>query len=446
MIFNRKFGAPGLQRKKLAIISTYNENCGNASYTHVLKVAFSEIFDVDVIPLDLFLLQKPQPFINIHADAHIKSICAKLKNYDYVNIQFEAGLYGATAGAILRRMKWLIDAAPNLILTMHRVDVAETTSLLEAIGKSVRALRAGPLFHHFRNKEFSVLYHNIVLHCKEQSARKNVWIKVHAKREHRVIRDVFRFKNVIHYPLAFLNKEEQKKVKALPKADLAARFGLPQGSKLFGVFGYISNYKGIETAIKTVAQLPTDWHLVIAGSQHPQSIKAYKDVDPYLESILNLIANEDAERERKLAKLARVNHYLEKTEVVDERLTKPITDRIKFIGSLDDDDFVHVLRDIDAVVLPYIEVGQSMSGVIVLAMEAGGRVLGANNLSFAETRKYFGDTFERFDIGNHIELAQRLQAEPLEVEAARTAIFETYNIRNSVALQAQVFEGTYKNV
>jgi glycosyltransferase involved in cell wall biosynthesis len=434
-----------LSRKKLAIVSSYNENCGNASYTHVLKVAFSELYDVDVIPLDLFLLQKPQKELERYGDDHIRDICAKLKNYDYVNIQFEAGLYGTAAKNILTRMKWLIQAAPNLVLTMHRVDLAVELSFVRAVKDSITSFRIAPLFQFYRSKAFSTLYRDIVAFCKLQSLKKNVWVKVHAKREARIIKDLFNFGNVIHYPLAFLNKTQREELRTEPKNDIAARFGLPAGAKAFGVFGYISNYKGIETAIKALSFLPDDWYLLMVGSAHPQAVKFYADIDPYLESVLDLIKSEQATKESQLLKSSRITHYSNKQGAADTLDARRITDRVKFVGNLEDEDFVRVLRDIDAVVLPYIEVGQSMSGVIVLGLEAGGRIIGANNFSFAETRKYFGDVFERFDIGNYVELAQRLVSKPENFDKARDDAFEKFNIMSSVELQSRVFEGSYKN-
>lgn len=433
-----------LTKKKLAIVSTYNEQCGNASYTHVLKVAFSDIYDVDVIPLDLFLLQKVQKQFDVYADEHIKSICRKLSSYDYVNIQFEAGLYGVTAKSILRRMKMLINAAPNLILTMHRVEVAQDSSLLTALKQSVMSLKAGPLFQYVRAKQFATLYRDIVDACRVANRSKPVWVKVHSRRESRVVKDLFKFPNCIHYPLAFLSKDTRDQLKSEPRNDLVKRFGLPEGSKVFGVFGYISNYKGIETAIRSLAYLPDNWYLLMVGSQHPQSVKSYIDVDPYLESIIDLIKAQDTERDAAAFKKARINYYAGE-KGGNEHISSRITERVKFVGNLEDDDFVRVLRDIDAVVLPYIEVGQSMSGVIVLALEACARIIAANNFSVAETRRYFGDVFERFDIGNYIELAQRLQSEALNVEAAKELAFDTYNITKSVQYQADVFEGNVKN-
>ena len=122
-----------------------------------------------------------------------------------------------------------------------------------------------------------------------------------------------------------------------------------------------------------------------------------------------------------------------------------LSERVRFIGSLPDPEFIEALRLSDAVVLPYIEVGQSMSGVIVLGMEAGAKLICANNHSFAETRKYFGDTFLGFDIGNYIELAQKVRhaaAQPVRsaMRPARDIAYDRYNIRGSVMTQLERFQ------
>ena len=109
--------------KKLAIISSYNESCGNASYTEVLRQGFSEYYEVDVLPLQLDILGSNASNIKKIADEHIEDLAKSLKNYDYVNIQFEAGLYGNNKKDICRRMKKLINASNNLIVTMHRIDL-----------------------------------------------------------------------------------------------------------------------------------------------------------------------------------------------------------------------------------------------------------------------------------------------------------------------------------
>src|SRR4051794_18176709 len=64
----------------------------------------------------------------------------------------------------------------------------------------------------------------------------------------------------------------------------------------------------------------------------------------------------------------------------------------------------------DAVVFPYLEVGQSASGPISQALELGCRILASRTHAFLEFAEYHSNAIEFFDIGNHVELAERLMA------------------------------------
>ena len=433
--------------KKLAIVSTYNENCGNASYTHVLMKAFSKYVNVDIIPLDLFLLQNQSPSLIKAGDRHIKKIASRLKDYDYVNIQFEGGLYGARIPDVYRRLCWLIDAAQNVTLTMHRVDSDQAP-----LGLAIRTGIATRSYRRFKvlrgGNKFAGLSESIVRHCQRASKRKNVWIKVHTRRERRSVSEIYGNTNVYDYPLAFLTPDEQ--AEAWSHRDRAAfleKHGFSPDDKVIGLFGYLSNYKGIETAIEALSYLPTDYKLGLFGSQHPQTIKRGEAVNPYLQSLFNLIDNIDDrsyERAKKVAALNSQRIRADGKTSYGEGAPKPLAERIRFIGSLPDPDFIEALRLCDATVLPYAEVGQSMSGVAVLGIEAGAKMICANNHSFFETRRYYPDTFWGFDMGNAYELAQKIircATNPIEAERreARMRALSEYNIDASVRIQLEKF-------
>jgi glycosyltransferase involved in cell wall biosynthesis len=436
---------------KLAIVSTYNENCGNASYTHVLKKSFEEHVEVDVLPLDIFLIQKTSPLFRPAADAHIKRMAEALANYDYVNIQFEAGLYGSTVPDIKRRIRQLIQAAPNLIVTMHRVDVGHI-SFRQAISDSLR-LRSTRRFREMLSaRRFSRLYRQIINMVRRESSRKNAWIKVHTRRERRVVTEIFGFEKCFDYPLAFLNEEERRDAWAhSDRAAFKRKYGFAETDKLIGLFGYISEYKGIETAIKAIAELPDDYKLVMFGSHHPQSLQANTQLHPYLASLIELIDDIAAERYAADLRTARLRRASAPQQIrvgaVEEALPEPrmpLSERVIFAGNLPDPEFIEALRLVDAAVLPYLEVGQSMSGVVVLGLEAGARLICAQNHSFAEVKRYFGEVFTSFDMGNYIELAQRIRtyaesAGEWDFPEARDRAFERYNIRLSAREQLERF-------
>ena len=423
-------------RKKLAIVSSYNESCGNASYTHVLKNGFSEHVDCDVISLDLFLTQKTHPTFVAAAEAHIADIAGKLRGYDYVNIQFEAGLFGATQSQILRRVKALLAACENVVVTMHRIDPPATT--LKGMWQLFfRQLLNGRPINGFRDiinavprRRYELLYQDVVEACAARAKAANVWIAVHTRRERRLVEDIFGFKNVFDYPLTFLAESERRAVLSqTDEATFRARHGIADGVKVVGAFGFFGAYKGYETLIKALAVLPSQYHLYIFGGQHPATVAYNIPIDPYLNSLLGLISKggvKGKESDRRAGGSA-----------ASERTTGSganLQHRVHFVGELSDPDFIEALRASDAVVLPYLEIGQSMSGVIGLGVECGANLFCARNKSFGELNKYYGDVYTAFDIGNHLELAEKIQKPANRFEELRESAFRKYNLSGNIAL------------
>jgi len=397
--------------KSLAIVSSYNELCGNASYTHVLKKEFERYYKVEVIPLDTQLLRfTNKTFVQL-GDEHIKQIAEKLRKFDYVNIQFESALFARSTDIAFRRVLSLVDAAPNLVFTMHRVDVI-TESLYWSMHESY--LR-GSFINLIKELRSRYLYcratGGLIKKLKKYSAKKNVWIMVHTKHDAEMIRRVFGFNNVVDHPLSYLNSEEIAKYKAdADQVKFKLRYKLPSDAKTVGIFGFISGYKGYDTAIRAMAYLPKNYHLLIFGGQHPLEIKANCPVDPYIGSQIDLIEK---------GKLRR---------------------RIHFLGSVSDDDFINGLICSDVTVLPYIEVGQSMSGNVALALEVGARTIVSNSKTFLKLRRYLKDGFVSFDMGNYVELAQKIANYDADFSNELARYIGSYNIHTSGEAYKKMFE------
>ena len=447
-----------MTQKRLAIVCSYNESCGNASYAHVLRNKFSEYVHCDVIPLDLFLLQKSSPAFQSAGDRHIAEIAARLSGYDYVNIQFEAGLYGAKDADVLRRLTMLLDACRSVVVTMHRINppsfhlprvfwqFAETF----VAGHPIIATRA-MLAEIFYARPAAKLYSRIIEACRRRSSAANVSIMVHTKRERRIVREIYRFDKVVDFPITCLTEDQRRDV--LEKTDVEAfrrRHGVEPGVKVIGAFGFISSYKGYETLIHALKELPDDHHLYLFGGQHPASVAENVQLDPYIESLLKLISEKNDEvvgdARRRLMPFARGRTVPADTgpetagrmeETLSKLLSYDLLKRVHFIGELSDPHFIEALRGCDAVALPYLEVGQSMSGVMALAIECGANLYCARNRSFAEVMKYYGEVFVSFDIGNHVELAQKILRGGNRFEEARNRALATYNLQSNVVLHLE---------
>ncbi|MDD4617391.1 MAG: glycosyltransferase [Alphaproteobacteria bacterium] len=391
--------------KKLAIISSYNELCGNATYSYALKNAFSEFVDVEVIPLDLFLLQKIGHVYEVLGDKHIQEIADRLSKFDYVNIQFEAGLYGRTQRLAYKRVRMLIEASNNLIVTMHRVDMPEMSDwelVGEVLGRRMWPTEAWMAHERGRNAK---LYERIVKLCKARSESYNTWIFVHRMRDRRIIKEMYNFDNVVCFPLAFLRADQRQAIlQANNPLEFRRKYHVPDGVKVMGAFGFVTRYKGFETLVSALRVLPEDHHLYIFGGQHPQSITSNTLIHPYIGKLLKQIGT-------------------------------GLAHRVHFVGALSDDDFIEALHFCDYTVMPYLEVGLGMSGVITLAMESGANLFCTLNHSFNDVRKLMGNVFHTFDIGNYMELAEKMRiAEHAHIVFGeqRERAYQEFNIRKNV--------------
>ena len=123
----------------MAIVSSHSVSCGNAAFTRVLHTSIERSrdgIDTEVIELDLTLLQSIDRGIRSKANDHISDICCRLKEFDCVNIQMEAGLYGTVPRDIVKRFSKLVTANKNTNVTLHSPRlIAPSSSARSAIKK-----------------------------------------------------------------------------------------------------------------------------------------------------------------------------------------------------------------------------------------------------------------------------------------------------------------------
>jgi hypothetical protein len=186
---------------KLAIISSYSESCGNAAFTRVLHDSierYASDFEVEVVELNLRLLQSIDGAVRKKGDAHIGEICKTLANFDMVNVQMEAGLYGTFPSDIVGRFKRILGANKNTSVTLHspRLIGTDQSSSRRGIKKLLKLDILGGLRDLIGDKYANVhvnINKKIVLASVQQNAR----LIVHTTRAQKQISDFFGYSNVV---------------------------------------------------------------------------------------------------------------------------------------------------------------------------------------------------------------------------------------------------------
>jgi glycosyltransferase involved in cell wall biosynthesis len=177
----------------------------------------------------------------------------------------------------------------------------------------------------------------------------------------------------------------------------------------------LDEYKGFGTAIRALHHLPNNYHLLIFGGIHPNQIAGHGPVHPYLASLFGEAYADTSlyERLRVSTEPVAPGVVLAADRFLGELLgahPRDLSTRIHFMGALGDTDFLAGMAMCNATVFPYLEVGQSSSGPISQALELGCRIIASRTHTFLGFGEYHRDAIEFFDIGNHLELAERLLA------------------------------------
>lgn len=366
--------------KTLAIVSSYSESCGNATFTNVLRNTIEEYchdYSVEVVELNLTLLQSTDQKIRRLAASHIEELTTSLKGFDLVNIQFEAGLYGTLPTDILKRFKTLLKANKNVSVTLHSPRLISSTPANSRgwIKELLKFNIKGAIKEFLETLQPKITYSlndKVIKLCKKFNAK----LIVHTKRSFNQITTKYKYESISIHPLFFVESTFSTNNDAL--LEIKRNLGFSDSDIIVGIFGYISSYKGHLDAFSAIKLLPSNYKLLVFGRQHPQSIKSSGKIDQFISK-------------------------LQKT-IVDKKLLN----KVYFMGELSDSEFMSVLQYIDITWMPYYENGQDGSGIASLTLELSKRVLCSHSFAFDELFKLVRFyNYKRFDIGNYIELASK---------------------------------------
>ncbi|HEX3991349.1 MAG TPA: hypothetical protein VHX39_09280 [Acetobacteraceae bacterium] len=224
--------------------------------------------------------------------------------------------------------------------------------------------------------------------------------------------------------IATADAEKIRKTATLDQFPLLRTF--PPGAKLIGSFGFLSPYKGFETALRALHYLPEDYHLLIFGGVHPQAIKREQVIDPYIQTLLDEAHIGQSILDTMNVKGTPLSLNLDAaSKDLLSRHPDDLYRRVHFLGVHNDEAFMRAMVLCDMVVLPYLEVGQSSSGPIAMALEMGCRVLASRTLAFLQFARYHPNQIEFFDIGNYAELADLILADTPASGGERQLDFHT---------------------
>jgi glycosyltransferase involved in cell wall biosynthesis len=402
--------------KKLAIISSYAESCGNAAFTKILHDSIEQThsnIQVEVIELDLPLLQSIDKNVRKKAELHIDDICQQLKSFDCVNIQMEAGLYGTLPSDIVKRFSKIVSVNKNTTVTLHSPRIVSSSQSTTRAGiKKLLTFKIKSGLKDIIGDQLSQIHIRINKKIVTACIKNNAKIIVHTLRAKKQLDRFFSYKNVAVHPLKMVPSTYRSSNTTLD--DIKSQTKIEENAVIIGMFGYLSAYKGHTDALDALKLLPANYKLFIFGRQHPQTLKSNGIVDQYLDKLIKKVIKSDE-----------------------------LKNRVFFLGELNDQDFLDVASNVDISWLPYYENGQDGSGIASICLELSPRVLCSSSFAFDELFKLIKyRNSMRFDIGNIAEMALKTKM-MMNMEK----IEYPYEINNdfSIETQANIYCQTIEN-
>ncbi len=389
-----------LKEKTLGILSSWTENCGNASYTQQLIEELAPHFKkVECIHLDQDL---------IHSGASVDaSIIEQVKKYDFINLQYEAGLYGKTTKKAHRLIHKIINNHDHVTVAVHSIFINNTINpkarFAELKFNILRKLNKIGLFKSsISSSEYSYLRFLFFVSKAVKSGKKIQFI-VHRKE---LVRYMANFGiPTIHHPIvSATNRDIAELNSPLERDKFIKKYNLDASKTYLGIFGFLGGYKGFDVALDALSLLPSNYELVICGQRHPASNKAIMRIRKDKKAAPSSIPAREFSSDSQ-------------TELLNWIITeKKLLNRIHYINHLvDEEDFKQVVAAVDVPIFPYYEVGQGGSGPISYAthLNYGARIIASRTKAFEEySRDYYPKCITFFDQGNHLELSQKIQTAP----------------------------------
>jgi len=362
--------------KKIAFVSSYDESCGNASFTEVLMDSIrAKGYTVDCLKLNLELTNSINSKIRKKADLHINEICVQLREYDGVNIQFEAGLYGTYPSDIVNRVLNLARANKNTSITLHSPRLIPKSSNERSY---IKKFLTGHIFSALKEYLFfkkTIIHYTINQNIISELTKLNKTFIVHTKRAKDQISILYGYNNVIVHPLMFVSSDFT--VDHTHMNRVKKYIGLLDTDIIIGMFGYITEYKGHTISLEALKFLPNNYKLLIFGRTHPQTIE-----------------------------IGKVDQYLLKLQDTIQKLK--LKDRVYFMGEYPTVEFEQLAATSDIVWMPYMEVAQDGSGIASICLDVSNKVICSTAFSFEELFKLIKyNNVYKFDIGNALELASK---------------------------------------
>ena len=371
---------------KVGIIAPFGVHCGIARAGQVSKDIFQGL-DIELIDLDLcrkILIHNGTVTAHKVADEYIESLIRNANECDLIIWQHEPGTLGRNWRQQLKFHSRFSKIRKPMIVELHTVVDINHSSILKNQLNCIRNYLKNPKkvklkWELSRSTARTWFWKSIYRDLARITSRSGLVI-VHREIDKRILSSFASFqttplvleldsltgkmRNLSENPPDLFESIELLRIDSL-LVDSEQKFLMVQP-------GFISRYKGHLTAIEALKVLPDFVHLIILGEIHEVVADATTGTSSMTSEIQEKLLEKDY---------------------------KSIRNRVHFVPTPSDLEIAAAIYSSDAVILPYLETGQSGSGPLSESCLLGAQVICSNIPAF-RGRERFGRNLHFFDVGN----------------------------------------------
>ncbi len=319
---------------RVLVVSSWEETCGIATYSSNLVAELRRAgADVDVFALDragqVYMTRRERR-------VHLLRCIEQARSADIVHVQHEFGLFGLTPVESLRLTSRLLSQLRALrkpsIVTFHSLPPSPSGTMAPPKPRSrrerTRMLLARTAWRWF------VVRHFI--------GRGILRALVHTPLARRLL-------NESGVPLGRIDVIAHgvaPRQPAIGRDEARRRLGYEDNVVLLSLFGFVSSYKGVDTALEALDRLPDNYRVAVVGGRHPAS-----KGDPSFDDALSAL---------RFRQRVRVTGWVDLPTL----------------------DLYHAATDI--CIAPYRETGLLASGAITWALSSGKPTVATRIAAFVE--------------------------------------------------------------
>jgi hypothetical protein len=363
---------------KIGIMSSFNVLCGNATYSEEIYGGLQGL-GVDIVKIEV-----PSELQYVNDNREVKRLTSAAAECRAVNIQCELGLFGPTPGAAAKNLVKIVRSARHSVITMHRVD-ARPRNIIRKLYSQIRSRGFKALFGGLKVLQDIYLYRCYAAVVRAGVSKSASFI-VHTNRERQRVLAIESKANVRVFPIVWPESKHVQPVTLDPY--------FSERRPVIGLFGFVSAYKNYEIIAEGL--IDENYNVLIAGGDHPANpfFGQSSFFDNFLSNTKKTGGGMRVQGGAKTLSSTKrrrtgVGNSLSYIRVVSNLFSgERFNGRVHWITAPSDEDLVRFIKSVDVCVIPYLETGQSMSGVASLAVINGKKVIFSYIKSTIELKKF----------------------------------------------------------